>query len=83
LPRYFFDYEDHTGITTDKVGSDLTDMAAIRQEASQSLSELADDILRTGLSRKFGYIVRDEEGAVVLEASVVFSVKVRPPIASG
>jgi hypothetical protein len=76
MPRFFFDYfqdGELTGLDTE--GTELTDRAAVRLEASVSLGEMTRDVLRQGgPDRHLAIKVREEDGRHFLECMISFEV---------
>lgn len=79
MPRYFFDLLNGNGRTADHVGQELPSRQAIRREVMQILPDIARDELsdrdrETSTSSRdsevFTIEVRDENGLVVLHASL-------------
>jgi HD superfamily phosphohydrolase YqeK len=61
--RYYFDLRDIDGLFSDKAGTELSTLAAAREEAALTLAGLAHDTLRKlegEVARKLAIEVRDE-----------------------
>src|SRR4051794_1574882 len=77
MQRYFFDIRDGETLAPDEEGMVLPDLAAVREEAAQSLADLARDMLRLQSGRHLAIEVRDAGGPVV-EARFQWSIHQRP-----
>jgi flagellar hook-associated protein FlgK len=69
VPRYFFDIEDGARTFVDKEGTELDDVEDARDEALETLGEIAKDKLPENDRRDFVLTVR-EGGRKVLTATL-------------
>jgi predicted transcriptional regulator YheO len=75
MPLYFFDSDDGTNRFSDHEGTDLTDDAVARDEATQAMAELAKDHLPgSGPQKNITMWVRDSTGKTVMVLTLNFSV---------
>ena len=65
MPRYFFDTKDDKTLLRDDVGQEMSDLEAVRVEATRSLTELARDVLPGSLRRVLTIDVRDDRSSVM------------------
>lgn len=76
MPRYYFDAREHDIIAHDPDGVELPDLEAARHEAILGARELMSSVIMKGQppdGRRF--IIRDEEGRVVLEVPFADAIK--------
>ena len=79
LCPYFFDTDDGDGFLWDDEGQDLDGIEEVRLQAQSSLADIARDVLPgDGMHRTMVVRVRDESGDVVLNASLVLRVELKP-----
>jgi len=79
MPRYFIDTSDQRFFRRDETGQDLTDDQTAKQVAVSTLPHMANDALPDGDARTFLAIVRDENGKMLLQASLALQVtRLRP-----
>ncbi len=79
MPRYFFDTDDGDGFLWDDEGLDLDGIEAVRFQAQSGLADMARDVVPgDGIQRTMVVRVRDESGDVVLNASLVLRVEIKP-----
>ena len=57
--RYFFDTRDNGTFIEDDIGTDLSDLDAVKALAALSLAELARDVLPSSIQRVLSVEVRD------------------------
>lgn len=72
MPLYFFDVHDGGISFEDPFGSDLASVEEAADQAAAILPDLARDALPGRDSHDFAAIVRDENGAVVYRAALLF-----------
>jgi hypothetical protein len=65
MPRFFFDIHDGEDFTPDRVGLDLDDLEAAKEEAKKTLPEIVKDEMPDGDRRDFTVDVKDVAGQVV------------------
>ena len=74
MPRFFFDFHDGADIALDDEGSDLSDMQAARDEATETLLALAKDALPPrGQARELSVRVRGEQHQHLLTITLAYS----------
>jgi hypothetical protein len=74
MPRFFFDFHDGDHLALDREGTDLADMQAARDEATDTLLSIARDSLPpSGRARQLSVRVRDEHGQHLLTISLGYS----------
>jgi uncharacterized protein DUF6894 len=74
MPRYYFDFHDDVEVSLDQEGTDLADMQAARDEATETLLSLAKDALPpSGKARELSIRVRDAQGKHLLAISLGYS----------
>ncbi len=74
MPRYYFDFHDGAEVTMDDEGTELPDMQAARDEATETLLSVAKDALPpNGKARQLSIRVRDEQGKHLLAISLGYS----------
>ncbi len=79
MPRYYFDADDGDGLVWDDEGQDLDGIEAVRLEAQSGLADMARDVVPgDGIQRTMMVRVRNESGDVVLNASLVLRVEIKP-----
>jgi hypothetical protein len=67
MPLYYFHIHGPNGTTVDEEGSDLADMAAVREEALTAVREIVADSIRRGDGRDGREMrVADDTGKLVL-----------------
>jgi hypothetical protein len=67
MPHYYFHIHGPNGTTEDDVGSDLADMAAVREEAVTAVREIMADSIKSGKGSNGREMrVADEMGKLVL-----------------
>jgi hypothetical protein len=74
MPRFFIDTSDDQFFARDEEGLDLPDVEAAKHAAVKVLPDMARDKLPDGDRRNFLAIVRDEEGKLILQASLTLHV---------
>lgn len=77
MPRYFFDIDDGVATHHDKIGSELPDEHAVRDEATGVMAEMARDYLPKVKQpqKNLGIWVCDQEGKTILHLALTFAVK--------
>ena len=79
MPRYFFDTHDGDTYLEDDEGQDLDGIEEVRLQAQSGLADMARDVVPgNGPERTMVVAVRDESGKVVLNASLVLRVEIKP-----
>ena len=75
MPRYFFDIViNHGAVSPDEDGTVLPDIEAAREEAFETLLEMAKERRpRRGDTSTLGMVVRDEGGRSLLTMAVGYS----------
>jgi hypothetical protein len=74
MPRYFFDLVDGSAALPDAEGTELPDIKAAREEASEALLGIArDHVPADGPQRTMSIVVREEGGRTVLTVSLSYS----------
>jgi hypothetical protein len=74
MPRYFFDFHDGGDVSVDGEGTELPDMQAARDEATESLLAIAKEALPPrGRARKLVMSVRAEDGEHLLAITLGYS----------
>jgi hypothetical protein len=73
MPRFYFDYEDHAGITIDDVGEEFATVEAATREAMLALGDAAKDFVHRNLKGHVVVWVRDAQRPI-LEVSATFNV---------
>lgn len=79
MPRFFIDTSDGNFLARDEVGHDFPDLQAAKQAAVSALPDIAREELPDGDERRFSAVVRDQDGAAVLQASLTLSITRSPP----
>ncbi|MGY3607666.1 MULTISPECIES: DUF6894 family protein [unclassified Bradyrhizobium] len=74
MPRYYFDFHDAEGVTTDETGEELPGDNAARAMAMIALGEVARDVTMSGYEGLIAIEVRDEKKEPLLAASAVIQV---------
>ncbi len=73
MPLYFFDIHNG-GPTRDDIGTECTDLEAVRQQAIRALPDIArEEIPADGDQRTFTVLVTDEDGRSVYSATLNFT----------
>lgn len=76
MPRYFIDTSDGHTLTRDEGGAEHAGVEAARRAAREaaiaSLVGIADAKLVNGEHQAFRVVLRDESGAVIYEANLMF-----------
>jgi hypothetical protein len=70
MQRYFFDIRDGDDLAADEEGMMLSSLAAVQEEAAQSLADVARDMIRLQPGQHLAIEVRDASGSVVEEACI-------------
>lgn len=70
MSRYFFDVTDGGILTRDEIGADLASDDEARDEALGLLPNLAREVMPGGDQHEIRTTVRNEDGAVVYEATL-------------
>ncbi|MBT1515451.1 hypothetical protein KIP88_33775 [Bradyrhizobium sp. SRL28] len=70
MPHYYLDLRDEDNLAVDEEGLELRDVAAVQEEATQSLAEMAGDAVRGpsydgNRNHRMAIEVRDETGPVL------------------
>ncbi len=79
MPRYFFDTDNGDGFFWDDEGLDLDGIEAVRRMAQGAIADMAhDENPGNGTHRTITVRVRDESGKIVLNASLVLRVEIKP-----
>ena len=70
MPHYYLDLRDEDDLAVDEEGLQLRDVAAVQEEATQSLAEMAGDAVRGpsyhgNRNHQMAIEVRDETGPVL------------------
>jgi hypothetical protein len=70
MPHYYLDLRDEDDLAVDEEGLELRDVAAVQEEATQSLAEMAGDAVRGpsydgNRNHQMAIEVRDETGPVL------------------
>ena len=74
MQRYYFDFHDGVEVSLDQEGTELSDMQAARDEATETLLSIAKDALPpSGKARELSIRVRDEQGKHLLAISLGYS----------
>lgn len=74
MPMFFFDLEQDGKVESDEVGTDLPDMQAARNEAIETLVEIAKDFLPSDGPRKvLAVIIRDKAGKQLHRSELAFA----------
>ena len=76
MPRYYFDIQDGDLFTPDDDGVELEGVEAARDEAARTLGEMARDVLPGTARRVLKVEVRNEAKQPLLEARLMFEVRV-------
>ena len=72
--RFFFDFHDGEATSYDHEGTELADMQAARDEATDTLLSIAKDSLPPkGKARQLSVRVRDETGRHLLAITLAYS----------
>ncbi len=74
MPRFYIDTSDQDFYCRDETGFELPDLKAAKTAAVDALPDMARDELPDGDHRTFLTIVRGEDGAPILQASLVLNV---------
>ena len=77
MPRFFFDLVDTGNRYPDADGTVLADLEHAREEALQTLGQIAKDELPDGDQREFTIDVRSDAGQILLTASLSLLVQRR------
>jgi hypothetical protein len=72
MHHFYFDISDGEHVTRDDGGLMLADLATACREAVKALPDLARDVLPDGLEKVISASVRDEAGAILFRAVLVF-----------
>ncbi|MCC6203610.1 MAG: hypothetical protein IT533_01365 [Hyphomicrobiales bacterium] len=72
MPRYFFDTYDAGQLHSDDHGIVCETRAELRENAVNSLPEIARERLPNGDNHVFTVKVRDDTGSAIFEASLIF-----------
>ncbi|PBB96768.1 hypothetical protein [Mesorhizobium sp. WSM3862] len=72
MSRYFFDMFGGSAHVTDETGAELSDIQAVRRQASMALAEIAAEVVPIEDRLELFVDVRDEAGARVLKARAIF-----------
>lgn len=75
MPLYFFDVTDTGKTWPDDQGTELASLEEARHEALRTLTELAKDKLPDGDSREFLIEIRENDGPVLVTASLTVRVE--------
>jgi hypothetical protein len=70
MPRFFFDVSDSGRGFPDTEGTVLADLEHAREEALETLGQIAKDELPDGDRREFTIDIRSEAGQILLTASL-------------
>jgi hypothetical protein len=74
MPRYFFDLHDGAEVNIDAEGTELSDMQAARDEATETLLSIAkDELPPKGKARELSIRVRSDEEGHLLTISLGYS----------
>lgn len=73
MPRYFFDTIENGERIVDSYGLEIDVRETVAKEAETALAEMAGDRLPDGPRHEFVVEARDESGAVIYRASLVFT----------
>ena len=77
MPRYFFNIDARKDVTRDEEGTDLPNVDAVREEATESARQImSQGVLNGTLPEGWKFIVADETGNIVLEFA--FKEAIRP-----
>ena len=71
MPRFYFDICENDEIATDEVGLELPDLHAAEIEATQSLADMAKDMLPGIDGQNIGVVVRNERGPL-FKAAIIY-----------
>jgi hypothetical protein len=74
MPRFFFDITDTGKASPDGEGTEFPDLHAARAAALRTLGEIAKDELPDGDFRDFVIAIRQDDGPVLLSASLSLKV---------
>lgn len=75
MARYYFDTRDDDKFICDDVGVELPDIAAVTKLASESLAELAAEVLPKVSARCLGVDVRDDQQQAVLTTELTYKTR--------
>jgi uncharacterized protein DUF6894 len=74
MPRYYFDFHDGAEVSTDREGTELPNMQAARDEATETLLSIAKDALPPrGKARELSVRVRSDQDGHLLTISLGYS----------
>jgi hypothetical protein len=74
MPRYYFDFHDAEGVTTDETGEELPGEGAARNMALVALGEIAHDVTQCGHEGQIIIEVRNSKREPVLTAIATIEV---------
>ncbi|WP_299845199.1 hypothetical protein [uncultured Jannaschia sp.] len=75
MPLYFFDVTDGDTRYADDVGTDMSDLSEVRQEALSTLRDFASDRAPEAGTRTYTILARDEAGRAILSAEAVVTLR--------
>jgi hypothetical protein len=73
MPTFYFDLHEGPSISRDEIGTELSDMQSVRDEAVETLTAMARDFLPAdGPAKTLRTLVRNTEGEEVYRTSLTF-----------
>ncbi len=74
MPRFYIDTSDQERFLRDEEGFEFMDVEAAKNAAVDALPDMARDELPDGDNRTFIAVVRDDQGQILLQATMSFGV---------
>jgi hypothetical protein len=76
MPRFFFDSREGDNWVRDEIGMVVSGLSEAQHQATAGLADWAKDSLPNSAPRDYAIEVRDEEGRLLLRASLLLDVEV-------
>jgi hypothetical protein len=65
MTRYYFDLRDGDGLAIDEEGLEMSDLAAVQEEAARALADMVRDSVTSQNLDQIAVEVRDDDGPVL------------------